>query len=124
NYHTIADRDHRALGGMSRGAGWTAHVGFQHPALFGALGMHSPAIFYGDETKVSRWLDAAPPDLMPRIYVDIGMNDSLAPSATWLDAALTKRNIRHDYLLNPGSHTRAYWAEHLPDYLRWYTADW
>lgn len=124
HYHTIADRHHRALGGMSRGAGWTAHVGFQQPALFGALGMHSLAIFYGDETRVSRQLDAAPPDLMPRIYIDIGQKDSLVPSARWLDAALNKQNIRHDYLLNPGSHTRAYWAEHLAEYLRWYTAGW
>lgn len=123
-YRTVADRDHRALGGMSRGAGWALHIGLQHPDLFGALGLHSLAIFYSDETEVSRWLNKIPPDLMPRFYIDIGDNDSLLVSADWLDGALTRRDIAHDYHLSPGSHTRAYWAEHLPDYMRWYTANW
>jgi enterochelin esterase-like enzyme len=124
HYRTLADRDHRALGGMSRGAGWALHIGLQNPGLFGALGLHSLGIFYADETKVSGWLDKLPPDLRPRFYLDVGDNDSLVVSADWLDRALARRDIAHDYHLNPGSHTRAYWTEHLPDYLRWYTANW
>lgn len=124
HYRTLADRDHRALGGMSHGAGWALHVGLQNPGLFGALGLHSLAIFYADETEVSGWLHRLPPDLVPRFYIDIGKNDSLFVSADWLDRALARRDIAHDYHLNPGSHTRAYWTEHVPDYLRWYTANW
>jgi len=124
HYRTLADRDHRALGGMSRGAGWALQVGLQNPGLFSALGLHSLAIFYADETEVSGWLNKLPTDLTPRFYIDIGDNDSLIVSADWLDQALTRRNIAHNYHLNPGSHTRPYWAKHLPDYLRWYTANW
>jgi enterochelin esterase-like enzyme len=123
-YRTLADRDHRALGGMSRGAGWALRVGLQNPGLFSALGLHSLGIFYADEAKVGGWLDKLPPDLTPRFYIDIGDNDSLIVSAGWLDRALTRRGLAHDYHLNPGSHTRAYWTERLPDYLRWYTANW
>ena len=124
HYRTLADRNHRALGGMSRGAGWALHIGLQNPGLFSALGLHSPGIFYADETEVSGWLNKLPPDLTPRFYIDIGDNDSLIVSADWLDRALARRDIAHDYHLNPGSHTPAYWTEHLPDYLRWYTANW
>jgi len=124
HYRTIPKRSYRALGGMSYGAGWVVDVGFQHPELFGALGMHSLAIFYRDEGKVSRWLDKIPADLRPRIYIDIGQGDKLIVSASWLDEALTKRGIAHEYYLNPGSHSDAYWAKQLPDYLRWYTQAW
>ncbi|MEK7784043.1 MAG: alpha/beta hydrolase-fold protein, partial [Chloroflexota bacterium] len=31
HYRTLADRDHRALSGMSRGAGWALRVGLQNP---------------------------------------------------------------------------------------------
>ncbi|MDP2777015.1 MAG: alpha/beta hydrolase-fold protein, partial [Anaerolineales bacterium] len=48
NYRTIADRDHRSLGGLSRGGGWVVKLGFEYPELFGSLGLHSPAIFKED----------------------------------------------------------------------------
>lgn len=124
HYRTIPELGYRALGGMSYGAGWAMDVGFQHPELFGALGLHSLAIFYRDEGKVSRWLDKIPVDLRPRIYIDIGDGDKLIVSASWLDEALTKRGIAHEYHLNPGLHSRKYWARHVPEYLRWYSQNW
>lgn len=124
NYRALTDRRHRALGGLSRGAGWTAHIGFQRPELFGALGIHSVAIFYSDERSVYRWLNAAAPEDMPRIYLDIGEDDSLLYSAEWLDDILTQRGVGHEFVVNPGGHTTAYWRAHLIDYLRWYTAEW
>ena len=44
NYDTFAVRSRRSLGGLSRGGGWVIDLGFTHPELFGALGLHSPAI--------------------------------------------------------------------------------
>lgn len=124
HYRTRPERAYRALGGMSYGAGWVVDVGFQHPKLFSALGLHSLAIFYRDEARVSGWLNKIPADLQPRIYLDIGTGDSLLVSADWLDEALTKRGLAHEYHLNPGLHSRAYWAKHLPEYLQWYTQSW
>jgi len=124
HYRTAADRASRAIGGMSRGGGWAARIGLQYPELFGALGFHSPAIFNADEDKVWRWLNALSKNLHPRIYIDIGQADAQPDSAQWLDSALTERGIDHDYHLNPGGHTAAYWTTQLPDYLRWYAAAW
>jgi enterochelin esterase-like enzyme len=123
-YRTDATREGRAIGGMSRGGGWTARIGLQHPELFGALGFHSPAIFYADEDQAWRWLNALPEGLRPRIYIDIGQADANPDSAQWLDTALTERGIDHEYHLNPGGHTATYWTTQLPEYLRWYASAW
>jgi enterochelin esterase-like enzyme len=123
-YRTLADRQHRAIGGMSRGGGWSVRIGLQHPELFGALGLHSLAIFYADEDKVWRWIDELPEGELPRIYMDIGRSDSLLESASWLDEALSQRSIPHEFHLYPGAHDYKYWKQHLAEYLRWYAADW
>jgi enterochelin esterase-like enzyme len=124
HYRTFPDRTYRALGGMSRGGGWTVRIGFQYPYMFGSLGMHSLAIMFADEDKVVGWLNRLPDDALPRIYMDIGKDDSLVDSASWLDAALTTRYVDHEWHLNPGNHDTKYWETHLPDYLRWYSANW
>lgn len=124
HYRTFPDRTYRALGGMSRGGGWTVRIGFQYPYMFGTLGMHSLAIMFADEDKVVGWLNRLPDDALPRIYMDIGKDDSLVESASWLDNALTQRFVDHEWHLNPGNHDAKYWETHLPDYLRWYSANW
>jgi enterochelin esterase-like enzyme len=124
NYRTLADRDHRAIGGMSRGAGWAVHLGLHYPEKFSRIGAHSPAVQYGDEQNVYNWAWHLPRDLMPQIYIDIGDNDSLANSAFWLHQILTWFKIKHTYIVQPGAHDAEYWTAHLPDYLRFYTAGW
>ncbi len=66
NYRTLADRDHRALGGLSRGGGWTVQLGLGHPELFGALGLHSPAIFKDDAPYVERIIKSMPEENPPK----------------------------------------------------------
>jgi enterochelin esterase-like enzyme len=124
HYRTLPDRTHRALGGISRGAGRAVNIGLQHPDLFSALGLHSLAISYTDDASVSRWLNHLPADQRPRIFIDIGIADPLRPSAEWLDAALTDRSVPHDFHLYPGFHDERYWTQHIAEYLRWYTAEW
>lgn len=124
NYRTLADREHRAIGGMSRGAGWALHLGLHYPDKFSRIGAHSPAVWYGDENNIRDWAWHLPPNLVPQIYIDIGDNDSLYNSAAWLDQIFTWFKIKHTYIIQPGAHIAQYWSQHLPDYLRFYTAGW
>jgi enterochelin esterase-like enzyme len=126
NYRTLADREHRAVGGLSRGASWAIHLGLTHPELFGALGGHSPPVFVEDASKVRGWLDNIPADLMPRIWLDIGDRDQhvILDSATWFEGLLDERDIPHDWSLFSGDHSEAYWKAHIEMYLRWYAAEW
>ena len=121
---TLPERSHRALGGISRGGGWALRSALQYPQVFGALGLHSLAIIWGDDNRITKALNRNPPAALPRFYLDIGANDSLQVSAAWLDGLLSVRNIEHTYLIQAGFHGPAYWRAHLPDYLRWYGSAW
>lgn len=124
NYRTLADRKFRAIGGLSRGAGWAVHIGLQFPSVFSRIGAHSPAVFKGDENHILQWTHHLPPDQVPAIYVDIGEGDSLVPSAVWLDQVFTWFKVKHTFTLQPGAHSEEYWSAHVSDYLRFYAADW
>jgi enterochelin esterase-like enzyme len=126
NYRTLADREHRAIGGLSRGASWAIHFALTEPDLFGAMGGHSPPVFIEEAKKVIEWLDAITPDQMPRFWLDIGDGDTqnIIQSAEFFESLLSERNIPHEWNLFPGDHSEEYWSAHVEDYLRWYAADW
>lgn len=124
HYRTKPNRLYRAIGGLSRGGGWAINIGFQNPDKFGAVGLHSAAIFYGDDAKLVSWIKAVPPGLMPRVYLDIGEEDILLESVKWVHFVFTQQGVRHDYFINKGTHTISYWRDNLPAYLKWYTTGW
>jgi len=126
HYRTRAERAYRAIGGLSRGAGWAVHLGLSRWELFGAIGAHSLPVFWSDTAHIRQWLKAIPADALPRIYLDIGEKDrpSILESATWFESLLTEQGIPHEWHLFPGYHEEAYWQAHVEAYLRWYAAGW
>jgi enterochelin esterase-like enzyme len=126
HYRTRAERAYRAIGGMSRGAGWAIHLGLRYPEVFGLVGAHSPAVFFGDETNILGYARAdAKSGIAPTLYIDVGDNDSQGEqSAYWLNQISTWFGFGHTYIVQPGSHSEKYWTAHLPDYLRFYAHDW
>jgi len=126
NYRTLPDRSHRAIGGLSRGAGWAVHLGLSHWELFAAIGAHSLPVFWADTPHVRQWLKDIPSNALPRIYLDIGENDRpvILSSVRWFENLLTEENIPHEWHLFTGYHEEAYWQSHVEQYLRWYTQDW
>ncbi len=124
HYHTRAGRAYRAVGGLSRGAGWAVHLGLTHPEVFGAVGGHSLPIFWSDSPHLNEWVNAIPPEAMPRIYIDIGSGDGLLSSAVGFETLLNARSIPHEWHLNTGQHEEAYWSAHMEEYLLWYALGW
>jgi enterochelin esterase-like enzyme len=124
NYRTIPDRENRAIGGMSRGAGWALRLGLTRWDLFSSLGLHSLAAFLDDRPMLKRWLGVIPPESLPRIYMDSGENDrELGDNLEFLDI-LSELGIPYEWHLNAGEHDERYWSAHVEDYLRWYVAGW
>jgi enterochelin esterase-like enzyme len=125
-YRTKPERRYRAVGGMSRGGGWAVHFGLTYWQMFGALGAHSPAVFYSDGLRMNALLDALPPGESPRIYIDIGERDrpEILQVATWFEGLLDQKDIPHEWHLFSGYHAEAYWSAHLEQYLIWYTQGW
>lgn len=126
HYRTLPERDFRAIGGLSRGGAWAAHIGFSHPELFSAVGMHSGFVFHSDVQEISTWLKNMPDGQAFRIYMDIADKDrpEITQSATWLEGLLTQFGIVHEWHMFTGEHEEEYWQAHVEEYLRWYCQDW
>ncbi len=83
----------RAIGGLSRGAGWALRIGMQHPDLFGAIGLHSPAVISPDLYSLSTWAAEVPSASVPRRvggYRSRGHSPARRPStsrAAWTSCA-------------------------------------
>lgn len=123
-YATLPDRAHRAVGGLSRGAGWALHLGLADWQYFGLIGAHSLPIFRGDSAHLADWLDDIPPDSRPLIYMDSGVNDPELKNALAFEDLLTLKRVPHEWHLNQGYHNEDYWSAHVGQYLRWYTQTW
>jgi enterochelin esterase-like enzyme len=126
HYRTLPERQYRAIGGRSWGGGWALHLGFSHPELFGAVGMHSSVVFNADVVPIMGWLDSFSEGTAPRVYMDIGDKDRSENimEVTWVDSLLTEDGISHEFHLYEGKHNDVYWRAHVEEYLRWYSQDW
>ncbi|GAB4531430.1 MAG: hypothetical protein Fur0018_19370 [Anaerolineales bacterium] len=123
-YRTQAQRNFRAVGGLSRGGAWAIHFGLHDWAQFGAFAGHSAPVFWSDAPFIDDWLAAIPSADMPQIYLDIGVKDYLRDSNDWFEAQLNAHTVVHEWHLYSGYHEEAYWQAHLAEYLRWYGGLW
>jgi len=124
NYRTLTDREHRALGGLSRGGGWTIRLGFEHWQMFGALGLHSPVVFSDDGQFLDSWLNAIPKESFPRLWIDIGDADAELKGIRYLEYLLTQHSLPHEFHFYQGAHTEKYWSAHVDEYIKWYVEGW
>ncbi len=124
HYRTLADRDHRAIGGMSRGAGWSLRLGLEDWQLFGSVGLHSLAVMQTDLSRVDDWLKAIPSTSRPDIFMDIGDNDKGLSMARAVETMFNNAGFIHEWHLYSGAHTETYWSAHVEEYIRWYADQW
>lgn len=123
-YRTLAYPRYRAIGGLSRGAGWALQLGLTRPDLFSIIGLHSVAVFQRDASKIDDWILAIPPDSRPMIYMDIGEDDRELASARQIEAQFTQLDLPHEWHLYSGDHSEEYWSAHVDEYIRWYAEQW
>jgi enterochelin esterase-like enzyme len=120
-YGGSPDRALRAIGGISRGGGWALRIGMGHSDLFGAVGLHSPAVLVPDLFNLAGWIQAGP---KPRLWIDIGDRDPLRFSVQDLTEQLDELNAEYQFTQFAGYHEPLYWSLHLEDYMRWYISNW
>lgn len=122
-FHT---RGKVAIGGISMGGYGALHLAETEPALFCAVGVRSPAIWRtGGETAPGAFDDAEDFDrndviaqsarLTMPVWIDYGDHDPFVPG----DEALTSR-LHAQVHVWPGGHDGAYWAAHVPQFLRFF----
>jgi enterochelin esterase-like enzyme len=123
-YRTLPDRNHRAIGGMSRGAGWALQLGLTRWDLFSVIGLHSLAVFQNDRSKIGDWIAEIPPPYRPVIFMDIGNNDQEYNMALSVEMQFTASEIPHEWHSYNGAHTEEYWGAHVNEYIEWYAEQW
>ncbi len=131
DFCTISNRDHRAIGGISRGGFWAYSLAFRYPDVFGIVGGHSaffpdvgdvPAAF--NPVEIAR-TSALLLEANLRMYLDNGAGDSAASSQQRLSDQLELRSIPHSYIINAvGEHNNEYWSTHVSEYLAFYGRGW
>jgi enterochelin esterase-like enzyme len=123
-YRTLPDRNHRAIGGMSRGAGWALRLGLTRWDLFGTIGLHSLAVLQKDASQITGWLGEIPPSARPRVFMDIGDNDQGLEMAQVVESEFNDFSLTHEWHLYSGAHTEEYWSSHVEEYIQWYAEGW
>ena len=141
-YAVRSDRAGRAIGGISMGGAGAAVHAFHSPEAFGAVGIHSPALFTGppdyggppwifgvepesiaerNPADVARRLT---PERQPRIALDCAEGDPMVEQVRALHRVLVEGDIAHEYTIEPGRHDKTYWEPRMGRYLAFYARDW
>ncbi|AWI08071.1 alpha/beta hydrolase [Ereboglobus luteus] len=109
----IADREHRALAGLSMGAGLAFNTGLTNPDKFAWIGAFSG----GGTRRLANnpQLDVTSPERVPRLlWLSVGNKDKLmSDRMATADSFLTERKIPHVFHINAGGHEPWVWMNDL-----------
>jgi enterochelin esterase-like enzyme len=118
NFRTIADRTHRAIAGLSMGAGQALQIGLGEPNLFAYVAGFSGGTRTLDPKTSFGGVLSDPQTANRRIrllWLGCGTEDRLYASGKSLHEALTTAGIQHVWIEGPGSHEWQVWRKHLRD---------
>ncbi len=119
NYRTMADRDHRALAGLSMGGAEAMRIGVNHLELFTRIGLFSPAVGNLDPATSydGKLADAAAINKQLRLlWIGIGTEDSLHDGVKASHKNLESAGIKHVWVETGGAHTWTVWRKYLADF--------
>ena len=123
NYRVIANRENRAIAGLSMGAGQTLAVAPTHLDKFAYIGVWSGGVnaaatdyflqrnaqFFESPDKTNK--------MVRLLWIAAGSNDTLAgPGTKHLAEILDAHGIKHEYHESEGGHTWINWRHYLNDY--------
>ncbi len=123
NYLVVANRENRAIAGLSMGAGQTLAVAPTHLDKFAWIGVWSGGVnppatddflqrnaqFFESPDKTNK--------MVKLLWVAAGSNDTLAgPGTKHLAEILDAHGIKHEYHESEGGHTWINWRHYLNDY--------
>ena len=119
NFRTMADREHRAIAGLSMGSAQALRIGLNHLDQFAYIGAFSPAIDITDATKDYDGDLANPVRLNQQLrllWIGIGNADFLFEPVRESHETLEKAGIRHVWFESSGAHVWTVWRKYLADF--------
>ena len=124
-YNTLAIKEGRAIGGISRGAVWALEVAFRNPDLFSAVGGHSSALAVSLSGPLFDPIDIAQTEQANalrgmRIFLDAGDRDWALQQTAELHAILDQQSVPNTFVVGRGAHAADYWASQMEAYVGFY----
>jgi enterochelin esterase-like enzyme len=143
-YRVKAEKQYRAISGLSMGGGGTFMYALHHPELFSAACPLSASVGpltleeaatrlkkqYPDVTdaEVSKYynnlsalvlVNNMPEDQKKAVswYIDCGDDDFLSEGNCLVHIAMRKKEIAHEFRVREGAHNWTYWRDALPEVL-------
>lgn len=114
SYRTIATRDGRAVGGISRGGAYALALASEAPDVFSAVGGHSPRV--EDAEALASSLSGG--DVL--VWLDAGRNDHLRNGPFALARSIRDADGTVELHVPAGAHESSYWRSHMEQYLGFY----
>jgi len=110
-YNVFADRDHRALAGLSMGGGQALNFGLSHPDVFAWIGAFSPA----PNTKRPAELlpDPAPAKELKLLWLSCGNKDGLINVSQSVHGYLKEHDVPHVWHAGDHGHDASQWKPDL-----------
>jgi S-formylglutathione hydrolase FrmB len=135
DYRTEADRDHRAIAGISMGGYGAANLGLRHRRTFGVISSWS-GYFVANTPSVEgphgsgAWRAHSPMKYVPKLKPSLkalpvhlsfysGRSDGFYPENVAFHRLLTRLGVPHRFVSADGGHDSRLWKARLPVELRW-----
>jgi enterochelin esterase-like enzyme len=115
NYRVYADRDHRAIAGLSMGGGQTLAIGLHHLELFSRVAGFSAAVArapytaFADVAADAKKVNSS----LKVLWMGCGTDDGLFGPNKEFSEFLTKSGITHTFVASTGAHTWINWRRYL-----------
>ena len=129
HYRVYADRQHRAIAGLSMGGAHTLNIAIPHPDKFAYVGVFSSGIFgitggFGSNPQGPSWeeqhkdiLDGATlKDGLKLVWFGTGKDDFLVETSRATVEMLKKHGLDVVYKEPAGAHTWIVWREYLREF--------
>jgi enterochelin esterase family protein len=119
NYRVYADRDHRAIAGLSMGGGQALSIGLGHLDLFSRVaGFSSALVGQNNFTETYAGLVGNPRkanDQLKLLWTGCGTDDTLFNANKSFADFLESSNIKHTFRPSEGAHTWQVWRRYLAE---------
>ncbi len=111
HYPVLADREHRAIAGLSMGGGQALTIGLRHLDRFAYVGGFSSAIFGNPGALVPD--PAAATKQLRLLWVSCGDEDRLMDASKNFHSTLEQKKVPHLWHVDSGAHTWPVWKNDL-----------
>jgi enterochelin esterase family protein len=115
-YRAIANKDNRAIAGLSMGGGHTLTATNNNPGVFGWIGVFSSGPRGGVDETMEKQLTAVKAGGVNFYWTGAGTTDMAREGTVNLEGALKKLGFKTSYKEIPGRHYWFLWRDFLGDY--------